>query len=119
LSRSEGTAIIGDAKGETVAVHQIRSVVRPVTIEEAWERRRSEPGASRFLAGGIDLVLYVPPTVSTLIDLSSLGIDAVRQEGADVVIGAMATLTDVLEAPLVRGFAGGLLCGVPRSGCAA
>ena len=97
-----------------MAVHQIRSIVRPATLEEAWERRCSEPGASRFLAGGIDLVLYVPPTVSTLIDLSRLGIDAVRQEGSDVVMGAMATLTDVLEAPLVRGFAGGLLCDVLR-----
>jgi carbon-monoxide dehydrogenase medium subunit len=114
LSPLEGRAIIRDAKGETVAVHQIRSIVRPATLEEAWERRCGEPGASRFLAGGIDLVLYVPPTVSTLIDLSSLGIDAVRQEGADVVVGAMATLTDVLESPLVGEVAGGFLCDVLR-----
>jgi CO/xanthine dehydrogenase FAD-binding subunit len=114
LSPLEGRAIIRDAKGETVAVHQIRSIVRPATLEEAWERRCSEPGASRFLAGGIDLVLYVPPTVSTLIDLSSLGIAAVRQEGVDVMIGAMATLTDVLESPLVGEFAGGFLRDVLR-----
>jgi CO/xanthine dehydrogenase FAD-binding subunit len=114
LSPPEGTAIIGDAKGVTVAVHQIRSIVRPATLEEAWERRCSEPGASRFLAGGIDIVLYVPPTVSTLIDLAPLGIDAVRREGADVVMGAMATLTDVLESPLVGEVAGGFLCDVLR-----
>ena len=97
-----------------MAVHKIHSVVRPATLEEAWECRRSEPGASRFLAGGIDLVLYVPPTVSTLIDLSRLGIDAVRREGSDVVMGAMATLTEVLESPLVGEFAGAFLRDVLR-----
>ena len=97
-----------------MAVHQVETIVRPTSVEEAWEARRREPHASRFLAGGIDLVLYVPPTVSTLIDLSSLGIAAVRQEGADVVIGAMATLTDVLESPLVGEFAGGFLRDVLR-----
>ncbi len=92
-----------------MAVHQVESIVRSTSIEEAWERRRREPHASRFLAGGVDLVLYAPPGVSTLIDLSGLGIDGVRREGDDLVIGAMATLTDVLESSLVGKVAGGFL----------
>ncbi len=92
-----------------MAVHQVESIVRSTSIEEAWEQRRREPHASRFLAGGVDLVLYAPPGVTTLIDLSGLGIDGVRRDGDDLVIGAMATLTDVLESSLVGKVADGFL----------
>ena len=92
-----------------MAVHQVESIVRSTSIEEAWEQRRREPHASRFLAGGVDLVLYAPPGVTTLIDLSGLGIDSVRRDGNDTVIGAMATLTNVLESSLVVEVAGGFL----------
>jgi putative selenate reductase FAD-binding subunit len=97
-----------------LAVHQVESIVRPTSIEEAWEQRRREPHASRFLAGGVDLVLYAPLGVSTLIDLSGLGIDGVRREGDDIVIGAMATLTEVLESSVVGEAADGFLPRVLR-----
>lgn len=97
-----------------MAVHQVESIVRSTSIEEAWEQRRREPHASRFLAGGVDLVLYAPPGVSTLIDLSGLGIDGVRRDGDDLVIGAMATLTDVLESSLVGKATDGFLPRVLR-----
>ena len=92
-----------------MAVHQVESIVRSTSIEEAWEQRRREPHASRFLAGGVDLVLYAPPGVTTLIDLSGLGIDGVRRDGNDIVIGAMASLTNVLESSLVAEVADGFL----------
>jgi CO/xanthine dehydrogenase FAD-binding subunit len=76
--------------------------------------RRREPRTSRFLAGGVDLVLYAPPDVTTLIDLSRLGIDDVRREGDDVLIGAMATITQVLESAIVEDVARGFLPSVLR-----
>jgi carbon-monoxide dehydrogenase medium subunit len=92
-----------------LAIHQIQSIVRPGSIEEAWRRRLAEAANSRFLAGGIELVLYAPPTVTTLIDLSGLGMGGVRRDGDDLVIGAMATLTEVLESPLAGSVAHGFL----------
>ncbi len=59
-------------------------------------------------------MLYAPPGVTTLIDLSRLGIDDVRRERDDIVIGAMATLTQVLESPIVADVARGFLPRVLR-----
>ncbi len=92
-----------------MGVHQVERVIRPTSVEEAWEARRREPHASRFLAGGVDLVLYAPPGVTTLLDLSGLGIDGVDRDGDDLVVGAMATLTNVLESSLVGKVINGFL----------
>ncbi len=97
-----------------MAVHQIEKVLRPRSVEEAWRSRLEDPGSSRFLAGGVDLVLYAPPSVTTLIDLAGLGVGGVRREGDDLVIGAMTTLTEVLEAPESAAAARGFLPGVFR-----
>lgn len=97
-----------------MAIHQIQRVVRPKTVEEAWRVRREESGSSRFLAGGVDLVLYAPPTVTTLIDLGGLDLGGVRRDGDDLVIGAMATLSEVAESRLARGVADGFLYEVLR-----
>lgn len=97
-----------------MAVHQIERVLRPQSIEEAWHSRLEDSGSSRFLAGGVDLVLYAPPSVTTLIDLSGLGLGGVRREGDDLVIGAMATITEVLEAPESAAAARGFLSDVLR-----
>ncbi len=97
-----------------MGVHQVERIVRPTSREEAWEIREREASASRFLAGGVDLVLYAPPSVTTLIDLSGLGLDGVREEGDEVVLGAMATLSEVLESEIVRDVAGGFLSTVLR-----
>lgn len=97
-----------------MSLRQVQRIARPTTVEEAWAIRRAAPDASRFLAGGVDLVLYAPPSVTTLIDLSRLGLDEIREEGDDLVIGAMATLSQALESPLVAGSAGGFLRDVLR-----
>ncbi len=97
-----------------MGVHQLERIACPTSVEEAWEVRTREAATSRFLAGGVDLVLYAPPSVTTLIDLSRLGIGAISRDGDDLVIGAMATLTDVLESGPVRDVAGGFLATVLR-----
>ena len=90
-----------------MAIHQIQRVLRPKSVEEAWQVRLQEPDAARFLAGGSDLVLYAPPAVRTLIDLSGLELGGLRREGDDLVIGATATLSEVAESPLAGSVAGG------------
>jgi carbon-monoxide dehydrogenase medium subunit len=97
-----------------VALHHVRTVTRPHSVEEAWAERVEHADETRFLAGGIDLVLYTPPTVAALIDLSGLGLVGVHRDGDAVVMGAMASLTDILESPAVREIAGGFLAEVFR-----
>ncbi len=97
-----------------MSLREVERIVRPATVEEAWQTRLLEPEGSRFLAGGVDLVLYAPPSVVTLIDLSRLELDGIRAEGDDVVIGAMATLSQTLESHLVAEIAGGFLVDVLR-----
>jgi len=97
-----------------LGVHQVEHIVRPTSPEEAWEIRRREADAARFLAGGVDLVLYAPPSVRTLIDLSGLGLDDVNRDGDDLLLGAMAPLSRVLESDLVADMTGGFLPKVLR-----
>jgi carbon-monoxide dehydrogenase medium subunit len=97
------------AKGGCVTLHHLETVVRPRTLQEAWEERVKAGDRGRFLAGGIDLVLSAPPTVQTLIDLSALGLLGIRRDGDDLVIGAMTTLSGVLESASVAEVCGGFL----------
>lgn len=97
-----------------VELHQIQSIVRPTTPSEAWSLRTAQPEATRFLGGGIDLVLYTPGTVTTLIDLSGLGRQGVTADRDGVAIGAETTLSELLEASPIASYAGGILVEVLR-----
>ncbi|MGD9675594.1 MAG: xanthine dehydrogenase family protein subunit M [Candidatus Bipolaricaulia bacterium] len=97
-----------------VELRQIQSIVRPTTPSEAWSLRTAQPEATRFLGGGVDLVLYTPETVTTLIDLSGLGQRGVRAGRGGVTIGAATTLSELLEAPPIASYAGGVVVDVLR-----
>lgn len=97
-----------------MGIDSVREVVRPTTVVEAWEAMAAEPNASRFLAGGIELALYTPPSVTRLIDLSRVPIRGVWNDGGDLVLGATTSLTEAMESPLVAEYAGGLLVSALR-----
>jgi len=97
-----------------VALHHVESVVRPATLGEAWAAKQSSGKAARFVGGGIDIVLYTPSTVSTLIDLKGLDLSGVREESAAISIGATATMTEAIESPALAAYAGGFLVRVLR-----
>ncbi len=97
-----------------MSLTHVERIVRPASVREAWEARMRAPEATRFLAGGVDLVLYAPPSVTTLVDLAGLGLGAIRPDGQDLVIGATATLSEALASDLVRAAAGGFLGDVLR-----
>jgi len=90
----------------------IRSVVKATTLEEAWEARCASGAAARFLAGGIDLAIFTPPSVTTLVDLAGLEGSYVRRTADGLVIGATTTMTDVSESDLIREHVGGILAEV-------
>jgi len=87
-----------------VGLPHVTAVVRPSTLDEALALIRNGGGAARWLAGGIDVVRRPPAAETTLIDLSALplGDISVSRDGDAVSIGAMASLTEIQESPLIR-----------------
>lgn len=92
----------------------IESVVKATTLEEAWKARCASGDAARFLGGGIDLAIFTPPSVTTLIDLAGLELSYVRRSADCISIGATTTMTDVSESELIRGHVRGILAEVLR-----
>jgi len=93
-------------------LNKIREVVHPKSVAAAWTARREKSDATRYLAGGIDVTLYTPPAVSTVIDLSALDLSSIREENAELVIGATATMTQVRESKAVLSLIGGFFSDV-------
>ena len=92
-----------------MAQNQFQSVLRPASLEEAWSMKTEAGDAARFLGGGIDLALFAPSRVTHLIDLADLGLSEIRSEAGGLVIGSMATQTEILESPQAEAFACGVL----------
>ena len=90
-------------------VTQIRAFHRPATVAAAWALVRDGDGTVALLAGGTDLTIHPPATVTRLVDLGRLGLDRITVTDDGITIGAMATLTDLLEHPALATYAGGVL----------
>lgn len=88
---------------------QIRSYLRPRGPYEAWEILGSGDPSVRALAGGTDLAIACPPEVETLVDVSGALPGGVERTGDGLAIGAMTTLTELLEDPRVAAFATGVV----------
>ncbi len=99
---------------EDVGLYHIQSIARPTTADGAWRLRTADPEATRFLGGGIDLILYTPETVTTLIDVSRLGQAGVSADRAGLAISSGTTLSRILEAPEIAAYTGGFLRDVLR-----
>ncbi len=97
-----------------MGLHHIQSIARPTTADEAWRLRTDNPEATRFLGGGIDLILYTPEAVTTLIDVSRLGRAGVSAGRNGFAVSAGTTLSAILEAPEIAGYTGGFLAAVLR-----
>ncbi len=69
---------------------------------------------TRVVAGGTAVILRLSPDVHTLVDLRELGLDTITASAAEIRIGAMATLTDVLETEAIAGLLDGYVAGMLR-----
>lgn len=88
---------------------QIESYLRPRGPNEAWEVLGRGDHSVRVLSGGTDLTIACPPEVTTLVDVSRALPAAIDSSGDGLTIGAMATLTEMIEAPAVAGWASGVI----------
>jgi CO/xanthine dehydrogenase FAD-binding subunit len=100
-------AIIG--RGNEVVLTNVRSYLRPKSLEEAWALLRQHGTAARPIGGGVDAALFLPPQVTTLIDLSRLPLRTISETDGRWRIGAAATLTELLEHDLASSYLDGIV----------
>ncbi len=85
--------------------------VRPATLVAALGLMHRD--RARLVAGGTDVILRVSPEVETLIDLADLGLDTISDMDDGIYVGAMATLSAMLEheplATMLDGYVAGML----------
>lgn len=83
---------------------------RPDTLEEAWDHVSSGDPSIRLLSGGADLTIHAPPEVTTLVDASRILSKTIETDAdGSIHLGAMTTLTGVLEHPDVAAHATGVV----------
>ncbi len=82
---------------------------RPRSVPEAVRLLRTASGAARIVAGGTDLVVQADRDIRELVDISRLGLDYIRKDRSQCVIGATTTLTSIVNSPAMQALAGGIL----------
>lgn len=96
-------------------VLQISAFRRPRTLGEVWQILEDEGPAARLVGGGTDLTIHCPPEVTTLVDLAGAGLDRMAVAGdGSIEIGAMVTLTRLMEDDAVAGYQGGVMVDMLR-----
>jgi CO/xanthine dehydrogenase FAD-binding subunit len=90
-------------------VANVEKYVRPGSLEEAWQLLREGGASARPIGGGVDLALFVPREVTTLVDVSALSPHCLEESGGVFEIGAGVTLTELAECPMAENYAGGFL----------
>lgn len=86
--------------------------VRAESIDDALEALRG--GGAQLVAGGTDVILHPDPSITRLVDLGGLGLDFVTEEDLGIRIGAMTTLTEILQHPSIQPLAGGVVATMMR-----
>jgi putative selenate reductase FAD-binding subunit len=97
-----------------VTLTNLQTYERPARVEDAWDLLSSGGKHAKLVGGGVDLALFVPPDVTTLIDVSRLGDRSVRFTEGGLVIGASVTLTSLLESAEAEAYMDGILVTVLR-----
>lgn len=88
----------------------IAEYVRPDNLDTAWERIAEGGESVRVLSGGTDLTISAPPELRTLVDLADcVDHDIEVQADGSIRVGAMATLTGMLESDALARHASGVI----------
>ena len=86
---------------------------KPKTLAEALDLLAERNSRRVPLAGGTHLVAALETRqrrdVDGVVDLSGLGLANIQRDGSSLSVGAMTTLTDLIEHPLCAALAGGIL----------
>lgn len=78
-------------------------------VDEALSLLSTYQGKAAILAGGVDLARSARTDIEGLIDITGIGLSYIQPEETGLRVGATTTLTEVLEHPLAKGYAAGVL----------
>ena len=92
----------------------VQTYQRPTSVEEAWSLLKEGGKSAKLVGGGVDVGLFAPPRISTLIDLALISNRTVQLRNDGLVIGAGVTLTELLESPFTREYLGGIVIDMLR-----
>ncbi len=81
----------------------------PTNIEEVIALLRQDGQRASIVGGGIEIVLGRSPAAERLIDLSCLGLSYIVERKEGLAIGAMTTISQIIENPLAAKFLAGAL----------
>jgi probable selenate reductase FAD-binding subunit len=96
----------------------VTEYAQPETIDEAL-RLLARPGIkTALLAGGTLLVGQRDDELQAVVDLHALGLNTISEQDARVRFGAMVTLQAMVEAPVAREMAGGILAQAAKTSAA-
>ncbi len=87
----------------------VQTYHRPSSIEEAWSLLSENGERAKLVGGGIDVALFAPQEVTTLIDLTLLDHRSIEMREGELVLGAGVTLTEMLESPVVSSYLDGIV----------
>lgn len=82
---------------------------RPKSIPEALALLEKNSGSILVIAGGTKLVPSNNHVVEELVDITGLDLDNIDEEGGALRIGATATLQRMVESPVLKRFASGVI----------
>ena len=93
---------------------QLTNYVRPSKLAEALAQFREGGKSARYVGGGADVARTLPSDVTTLIDLCALNLSSIEERHEGIVIGATATLNEVLESESVAKICDGVIAEMMR-----
>ncbi|MFN0151947.1 MAG: FAD binding domain-containing protein [bacterium] len=87
----------------------VREYFRAKSLDEAVRFLGEHGENTHLLAGGTDLLL-VDRAYDTILDISRLDLDYIREETDELAIGATTSIETISRSPLVQSLADGILC---------
>ncbi|MBI3740537.1 MAG: FAD binding domain-containing protein, partial [Chloroflexi bacterium] len=85
----------------------LREIHKPTTLEDAIKFLRQPDTVA--MAGGTQLIADQKKNIRAVVDLSALGLSYIRERDGAMIFGAMTTLAEVNDSPIVRAAANGVL----------
>jgi len=97
-----------------VSRSQLTNYARPSTPDEALTLLHKAGKSARYVGGGADVARGLPSDVTTLIDICALNLSSIEEGPDGIVIGATATLNEVLESESVSKVCDGVIAEMMR-----
>lgn len=88
----------------------VKNFYYPQSVEEALEMLRDENDKKMIVAGGSSVVFSKDSRVESLVDITRIGLNYIKDEAGFLAIGATTTIQEIFKSPAAASVADGILC---------